>query len=349
MHQLKQDIRRIDREITSARSRRDTLRQALRTAELRLGELQRDIQENRAAISSSEADLEALEQRRKALQQARGEQQDRVREELRAIWQMGGDAHIKVLLNQQEPHTLSRMMRYYRYFLGARTALLDRYRQTLLELDRVQAEIDSGRQRLAEQREALQERQAQLARTQDVRKQAVASLSADIASKGSQLQQLERDQGKLEELLKAIEEAVINLQVPENYQAFASARGKMPWPLKGKPSNRYGKYRNEGKMRWQGLTIPAREGTPVQAIHHGRVVYADWFRGSGLLLIIDHGEGYMSLYANNQSLLREVGEWVTGGTPISTVGSSGGLDKPALYFEIRHNGKPTNPAVWCRG
>ncbi len=316
---------------------------------MQLGELQRDIGDNRAAISASQADLAALEQRRKKLQQARDQQQEKVGDELRAVWQMGGDAPVKVLLNQQDPHTLSRMMLYYQYFIGARTTLLDRYRETLLELDQVQIEIDTGRQRLAEQQAALQQQQAQLARSQDERKQAVASLSTDIANKGNQLQQLERDRGKLEELLKAIEAAVINLQVPDNFQAFASARGKMPWPLKGKPSNRYGKYRNQGKMRWQGLTIPAREGTPVQAIHHGRVVYADWFRGSGLLLIIDHGEGYMSLYANNQSLLREVGEWVTAGTPISTAGSSGGLDQPALYFEIRHNGKPVNPAAWCKG
>jgi septal ring factor EnvC (AmiA/AmiB activator) len=102
-------------------------------------------------------------------------------------------------------------------------------------------------------------------------------------------------------------------------------------------------------MRWQGVTIPAREGTSVKAIHHGRVVYADWLRGSGLLVIIDHGDGYMSLYAHNQSLLREVGEWVSAGTPISTVGNSGGQEQSALYFEIRHQGKPTNPSQWCKG
>nr|WP_241263348.1 peptidoglycan DD-metalloendopeptidase family protein [Parahaliea mediterranea] len=102
-------------------------------------------------------------------------------------------------------------------------------------------------------------------------------------------------------------------------------------------------------MRWQGVNIPAEPGSTVRAIHHGRVVYADWFRGSGLLLIVDHGDGYMSLYAHNQSLLREVGEWVQAGTPVGTVGDSGGLERPALYFEIRHQGKPVDPAGWCRG
>ena len=101
-------------------------------------------------------------------------------------------------------------------------------------------------------------------------------------------------------------------------------------------------------MRWEGLMIPAAEGTQVEAIHHGRVVFADWFRGSDLLLILDHGDGYMSLYGHNQSLLREVGEWVAVGDAIATVGNSGGRQRSALYFEVRKNGKPTDPRSWCK-
>ena len=109
-----------------------------------------------------------------------------------------------------------------------------------------------------------------------------------------------------------------------------------------------GNSRNEGKMRWQGVRIPGTAGTPVMAIHHGRAVYADWLRGMGLLIIVDHGDDYMSLYAHNETLLKDVGEWVSAETPISTVGDTGGLDRPALYFEVRHKGKPVNPASWCR-
>jgi septal ring factor EnvC (AmiA/AmiB activator) len=159
---------------------------------------------------------------------------------------------------------------------------------------------------------------------------------------------MEQNRKELEKLVAAIEKAVANLEVPDDYQPFKAARGTMPWPIGGKRANSFGRPRNEGKMRWQGVTIPASEGDSVKAIHHGRVVYADWLRGSGLLMIIDHGEGYMSLYAHNQSLLREVGEWVSAGTPISTVGNSGGQEQSALYFEIRHQGKPTNPTKWCK-
>ena len=124
--------------------------------------------------------------------------------------------------------------------------------------------------------------------------------------------------------------------------------GRTIRPVTGKPNNRFGSRRGQGSLRWQGLIIPAEEGSDVAAIHHGRVVFADWFRGSGLLLIIDHGDGYKSLYAHNESLLRDVGEWVSAGASVATVGNSGGRAESALYFEIRKDGKPTNPANWLK-
>ena len=134
----------------------------------------------------------------------------------------------------------------------------------------------------------------------------------------------------------------------KHYQPFGKLKGKLPWPVVGKPSNRFGRYRNGTSLRWQGLTIPSTEGNRVEAIHSGRIVFADWLRGSGLLVIIDHGDGYMSLYAHNQSLLKEIGDWVNPGDTIATVGNSGGQQRSGLYFEIRHNGKPTDPKRWCK-
>lgn len=346
---LQADIKRINREIASASTRRDKLQKQLRDADKQLGQIQRNIADNKREIAENRRELEELERERAGLEQARDEQQGRIATELRTAWQMGRQGQLKVLLNQESPHTVARAMGYYRYFFEARNELLGQYRDTLTQLRELEQRIDAGLQHLDQQQETLKNQQANLARAQENRKLAVAELNDSIDSKGTRLKEMERDRKELESLLQAIEEAVVNLQVPDNYQAFEVMRGKMPWPVKGKPSNRFGRPRNEGKMRWQGVNIPAREGTTVRAIHHGRVVYADWFRGSGLLLIIDHGDGYMSLYAHNQSLLREVGEWVTAGTAISTVGSSGGQDRAGLYFEIRHQGKPSNPSSWCRG
>ena len=146
----------------------------------------------------------------------------------------------------------------------------------------------------------------------------------------------------------AVENAVANLKLPNDYRDFAERRGAMSWPAKATVKNMFGRKRNNAGIRWQGSLLEGREGTPIRAIHNGRVVFAEWFRGQGLLIIVDHGDGFMSLYGHNQSLLRETGEWVRAGEPIATLGSSGGRENPGLYFEIRQNGKPVNPAKWCK-
>jgi septal ring factor EnvC (AmiA/AmiB activator) len=349
LSELQRDIQRINREISSASARRDTLQAQLRESEKALGALQRQIAGNRESIAARKTELEDLERQRAEQLAAREQQEARVAAEMRAAWQMGRRGELKVLLSQENPHAIARAMGYYRYLFEARNELLTRYRNTLAKLEDLEQRIDAALGQLQSRQQDLEEQQRQLVAASANRESAVARLNATISSSSDRLRQLEEDRKELESLLKAIEEAVVNLQVPDNYQPFREARGKMPWPLPGKPSNRFGRPRNEGKMHWQGVNIPAREGTPVTAIHHGRVVFADWLRGSGLLLIIDHGEGYMSLYAHNQSLLREVGEWVTAGSRIGTVGRSGGQDEAALYFEIRHQGKPVDPAAWCRG
>lgn len=349
LEQLQRDIKRINREISSDSALKNTLQQQLRKAEKELGTLQRDMAANKTAIKVSETELGELNQQRSKLEQARDAQQARIALELKTAWQLGQQSQVKVLLNQENPHTVARAMAYYRYFFEARNELVSSYRETLAQLEALEQRIAATLEQLALQQASLEQQQAELVSAQATREQALAKLNDSLKGKAAQLKQMEQNRKKLEGLLAAIEKAVADLEVPDNYQPFKSAKGKMPWPLPGKRSNSFGRPRNEGKMRWQGVTIPAKEGSGVKAIHHGRVVYADWLRGSGLLLIIDHGDGYMSLYAHNQSLLREVGEWVTAGTPISTVGNTGGQERSALYFEIRHQGKPTNPTRWCKG
>lgn len=348
LQQLEAEIKRITSEISDASSRHSELQQQLRKAEVELGSLQRDIAGNQRALEVTTKELVDLKQQRSEREQARDQQKARIALELKTAWQIGRQGQLKVLLNQESPHTVARSLAYYRYFFLARNTLLEQYRKTLRQLEELQLRIDNKLAELETRGQTLEKQLADLGTAQESRKTALADLNDSISSKSAQLKQKEQDRQELEDLLRAIEKAVVDLQVPANYAAFKSARGQMPWPLAGKPSNQFGRPRNEGKMRWQGITIPAKEGTTVKAIHHGRVVYADWLRGSGMLLIIDHGDSYMSLYAHNESLLREVGEWVTAGTPISTVGNTGGEDEAALYFEIRHAGKPTDPANWCK-
>jgi len=348
LQELEADIKSITEEMSDASSRQTELQQQLRQAEVELGTLQRQISENQQALESSAEELVTLQEKEAELAQARDKQQARIAQELKTAWQMGRQGEIKILLNQENPHTVARSLGYYRYFFKARNTLLEQYRATLRELAELQQRIDSTQADLAARGETLKQQLTDLTAAQAKRKLAMEELNTNISSISAQLKQKEQDRKQLEEVLRAIEEAVVELELPSNFASFQSAKSQMPWPVEGKPGNQFDRPRNDGKMRWQGVTLPAKEGTTVKAIHHGRVVYADWLRGSGLLLIVDHGDGYMSLYAHNESLLREVGEWVTVGTPISTVGNSGGEEQSALYFEIRHNGKPTNPANWCK-
>lgn len=348
LHQLEVEIKRIAAEISNATDRQSALQAQLREVEIELGALQRDMAQNQQALERSSKELVDLEKQRSQHEKARDAQQAQIAVELRTAWQVGRQGQIKVLLNQESPHTVARSLIYYRYFFQARNALIAEYRENLLELVTLQQRIDSTLAELEGRAQTLEKQQTHLTSAQASRKLAVDELGRSISSNNTQLQQREQDRQQLEELLKAIEEAVVDVEVPPNYTSFKSAKGNMPWPVNGKQSNQFGRSRNGGKMQWQGITISAQEGTTIRAIHHGRVVYADWLRGSGLLLIVDHGGGYMSLYAHNESLLREVGEWVSAGTAIGTVGNSGGMEKTAVYFEVRHKGKPTDPANWCK-
>ena len=348
IEKLERDIARITREIDLDSAERNKVQETLRAADLELGRVQRAITDNQEVIQDKEAELTGLEAQKAELDAAATTQQDRIAQEMKTAWQMGRESQLKMLLSQQAPENVARSMEYYRYFFEARNAVLAEYREVLESLLEVETRIDTSLAALATSQQALETEQSSLAEAQQAQQRALAQLSASISTKSARLKKMQADRTELEKLLEAIEQAIVQLELPKNFQGFANAKGAMPWPVEGKRSNRFGRPRNDGKMRWQGINIPAPQGSTVKAIHHGRVVYADWFRGSGLLLIIDHGDGYMSLYAHNESLLKDVGEWVTAGTPIGTVGTSGGLEQPALYFEIRYKGKPTDPARWCR-
>ena len=137
------------------------------------------------------------------------------------------------------------------------------------------------------------------------------------------------------------------MPIPEDAEPFGAMQGKLYLPVTGRISHRFGNRRNQGKLRWDGVFIDADEGVPVHAVHYGRVVFSDWLRGFGLLVIINHGEGYMSLYGHNQALYRQTGEWVHAGEVIATVGDTGGQSRTGLYFEIRIAGEPSDPQKWC--
>jgi len=175
-------------------------------------------------------------------------------------------------------------------------------------------------------------------------------MEKDIASKGSRLKKLAADEQLLQQLLKDIRNIMPSMLTEiDKRETFGKRRGRLKWPVKGKVKRLFGKSRQAANLKWKGVLIASTEGREVKAISHGRVAYADWLRGYGMLVIIDHGDGYMTLYGYNQALYKETGDWVEEGEVIATVGRSGGQLKSGLYFEVRVKGKPSNPIKWCRG
>ena len=348
IQQLDKEMQSLKKLLSRFRSQRSTLQNNLRKAEVDIGAVQQKIGSIQQQLKQQQHELKTLKIKRSKLTKARQKQQKIIAQQVLAAYQIGQQKKLKVLLNQQEPEKLSRSLSYYDYFNRARSEQIETYMSIINELDLIEPQINAKAASLKSAKAMLDQEYKSLQDSQKDRKNNLSKINSAIKTKDQHLKKINSERAELERLLEAVEQTIANINIPNNYRPFAQLKGQLDWPIKGKPNNRFGSRRDSSKLKWQGLAIPARAGTTINAIHHGRVVFADWLRGSGLLVIIDHGDGYMSLYAHNQSLLIETGDWVTAGDNIATVGNSGGQLSSGLYFEIRHNGKPTNPARWCK-
>lgn len=296
-----------------------------------------------ADLASIRTALADLERERRTLDAARSAQAARIANHLAAAYRLQGQDFFKMLLNQESPERFERMMRYHQYFSLARTESLREYEATLSELESNATATANREQKLNQQQRALDtERREQVTQRRE-RERLLASLDAEMKDKSKERNRLSQDRDRLEQLLA---ELTKRTQAPAG--AFASAKGKLPWPVEGRVQHGFGERRAGGHLQWHGLFIAAKEGAPVTAVHPGRVAFADWLRGFGLLTIVDHGAGYMSLYAHADVIYKQVGDWVEGGEIIATAGRSGGQTDPGLYFEVRSKGTPINPRGWLR-
>lgn len=348
LKKLKGNIAELQQQIGKDRSQHKSLQKNLRDSEINIGLLKQKAGRVQKDIDKLETELKALNDQRDELDRARLEQQRLITQQVVAAYRIGRERKLKILLNQEKPERVARALTYYDYFNRARAGYVTQYRQTIDALDAIKPEITTKTDALLAVRDRLLKQQHAIHSEQLERQKTLKQLSSAIQNKDARLKKLQRDSKELERLVYAVDQTINNLKIPADYRPFKTARGKMPWPAPGNIVNAYGSVRAGSDLRWQGVMIAAREGTPVHAIHHGRIVFADWFRGKGLLIIIDHGDGYMSLYAHNQSLLRQTGDWVNAGEQIATIGMSGGLSRASLYFEIRERGQPTDPKRWCR-
>ena len=305
-------------------------------------------------LEQGEAQLVQLQGKQQALRTAKGEQQHYIAQEVAAAYEIGRAEYLKLLLSQEDPDEAARLLIYYEYFTRARAARVKAYQATLDELAAVTQALAQEHQALGKKRQALNEQRQALDASQATRRLTLATLNQQIMATGSALSKLDRDRDRLEQILAQLRRNLTEL-LPletglagrlEGALAFSRMRGKLLLPVVGEIRHRFGSRRGGG-LKWQGLVQAAKAGQKVHAVHPGRVVFADWLRGFGWLIIIGHGEGYMSLYGHNQVLHRETGDWVAAGEVIARAGKSGGQREPGVYFEIRQAGKPGDPLIWC--
>jgi septal ring factor EnvC (AmiA/AmiB activator) len=341
-------IEKVRKAVNEDIDRRDKLSAQLRDAELDAQGARRKLEETRAQRVASEARLEDLERERAAREKELAAERGALAGELRTAYVNGREEQLKLLLNQQDPAAFGRMLTYYGYFGRARAERIGSIRDKLEHLALLREKIAAEGQRLKELEARQEQELAALRGAQQKRSQAVAAIESQIKTRGGEIKRLQSQARGLEKLIadlrKALQSAPVAKQAP-----FEPLRGKLPWPVQqGKVLARFGQPRAGGSLKWQGMLIGTDRGARVRAPFAGRVAYADWLPGMGLMIVLDHGGGYLSLYGHNEEVFKQVGDPVSAGDVIGAVGDTGGHNQPALYFEVRRGREPVNPENWLQ-
>jgi septal ring factor EnvC (AmiA/AmiB activator) len=347
---LRERIAAVSEQVNHDALERDRLSRTLRDAEVAVGAARRGLDAiaaevgqrvgRRAQLAAQRAQAEAtLERERGALAG-----------QLRVAYRSGPHEALRLLLAGESPGDGSRLLAWYGYFSRARAQQLARIDAQIARIGELDADLAAEQQALEQLRVGRQKQLGALEQGRNARQVALHTLQQESESRSAQLARLRNQQAGLERLLRELARAArpaAPVGTPDNSTAFGRMRGQLAWPVSGRISARYGEQRATG-VNWDGVVVDAERGSPVRAVAAGRVLYADWLPGMGLLTIIDHGEGYFSLYGYNEQLRHAAGDAVAAGDVIAAVGDSGGRPAPQLYFELRRSGKPLNPAPWFR-
>jgi murein hydrolase activator len=355
-----QDRKRTETELRALAERIERVQRQVQQDALEKDRLSRDLRAAEMSVAKARGGLTELREQRAERAEARRQLADRLAEreaaqkrteedlaaQLRAAYLMGRNEPLKMLLNQRSPGEFSRNVTYYSYFGRLRAAQIREIEQNIAQIEQLTAQIDAEDAELARLEGRQKEQVAELESARKQRGQVLASLQKQSATRSAQLARMQQQQAQLEKLLKQLSRATEAVPFDPN-APFAQLRGKLAWPVAGSIDVDFGGQR-AGGMRSDGIEIDAERGASVRAVHEGRVVYSDWLPGRGLLIILDHGNGYLSLYGHADQLFRQAGSRVQAGEIIATAGDSGGRRRAGLYFEIRRAGKPVDPRGWFR-
>jgi len=334
--------------LSQNKDQRDSVRTQLRKLEVKIAISAKKLKKTKRKHKKSLKKLKLSRIELKKLKRDLSKQRQILAEQLRSAYAMGQQPQLKMILNQQDPTEMGRAMVYYTYLNRARGKEIETFLTSIEKQKDLEASIEKTTQNLSILVKTKKNEKKQLAQHRSKRKQILARLNKDIDSQQLTLDDLQSSRGRIEDLLMSLGELLADIPAEAlNQKPFGQLRGKLPWPVKGRLRAKYGTSRAQGDLKWNGVIINADYDTQVRAVTHGRVAFADWLQGYGFITIIDHNDGYMSLYGYTQELYKQVGDWVEASEVIATVGDSGGQTTSGLYFEIRKQGKPINPIKWC--
>jgi len=374
LSELQLEIKQLQKNLNKIQKTKTSELSLLKKTDLNINQLVRQIFLLNEKIIDLEKQYKQLNQSIQSNQQQLQHHQKILSGQIAASYHVGQQEFFKLLLNQQQPAVFSRVMSYYQYFHQARVEQIELISSVIEKLDQQRNELHLLQQEIELQQYLKNTEKASLEDEQKKRNSLIFNLSSEQQNTTEKIKQLEKDEKDLKKLLdilqqqakkkaqaKKLEEARKKKEAKEKEEtkrkaiarkksrkAFSKLKGRLKWPLKGRLKKLYGRWRSVNKVKWKGNIIDSPEGNNVYSISHGTVVYSDWLRGYGLLTIIDHGKGYMSLYGSSQALLKSVGDEVEKGEVIATAGRTSGRRKAGIYFEIRYNGKATNPKRWCK-
>lgn len=384
---LQRRLQALQKEFRSTQVHRKEAADELRESERAISEAVRKLRALDAERRRARTELEVLGERMDAAGVRISEQQARLGQALRAAYRRGQGDALKILLNGDDPNQSARELRYLAHLSRAQRAGIDALRAELTGLAELQQQAGQKSSELARLKTAREAEQQRLLGEKQARERVLQALSTQIQQQRREISTLKRDERNLTRLVerlnrlmaeRAAREAAqaraaqqakqkradgkpaaaserpplaVNTETPVAFRSdrpFSRLKGSLHLPVAGELMNRFGAPREDGGVSWKGLFIRAAQGSAVKAIAAGQVVFAEWLRGFGNLIIVDHGEGYMSLYSNNESLYKQVGERVQPGDAIAAVGNSGGQTDTGLYFEMRHQSRPMNPLLWVK-
>ena len=345
LEQVRERISDLKESMDRSASERDRLTGELQTIEVA-------ISEQRMRIKDLERQQRFTEKKKRALDEDLAEREAHLDAEsgelaaqVRAAYMSGSQEKVRLLLNQRDPATLGRLMAYYRYLNDYRADNIAAVMEEIRRLDELRAQIAAEEARLASLANARYEELGDLNRSQEERKTLLASLRNKMTTEGQEVDRLAAQEQDLTRLIAELTSILSDYPITSE-EPFSKHKGKLTWPVAGTLIHDFGQPRVGGNIKWNGVVLAAPRGREVRAIYHGRIAFADWLAGMGLLVIVDHGEGYMTLYGYNETILKNAGDWVAPGDVIATVGDSGGQQRTSVYFELRRGTKPVNPRQW---